>query len=116
MSAERQRTVEGGVLKRLSVSQVAQFDPAAGGCPRKWWFQRVARREEPPSRFQELGTALHAEVEKYQKTGDAGALGPVTQAAASLLPPPRHPLVLSEVPFGGAALSSRGVPGVSRLL
>lgn len=118
--AERQRTVVDGRIQRLSVSQVAQADPAAGGCLRRWWFLRVARREEPPSRFQELGTALHSRVERYLKTGE-DVLCSASRPARALLPPPRHPLVLSEAAFGGnppaakPALSSRDVLFIGRI-
>ena len=37
------------MLKRVSVSQVAVFDASTGGCPRRWWFQKVGGREEPSS-------------------------------------------------------------------
>jgi hypothetical protein len=45
----------------LSASQAESYDPEQpGGCPRRWWFERVERRERPDSASAGDGTAGHA--------------------------------------------------------
>jgi len=109
---DRSPSVVGGVVMRLSPSQVASFDPETeGGCNRRWWYAKVARRREPSSPAQELGTKIHARVEAYLKTGDAAELScEASKAVRRLLPPPRHPDVHPEIAFEGDTLFVGGVP------
>lgn len=106
--------VQGGKLVRLSVSQVQTFDASQdGGCPRKWFAEKILGQKRPQTKAQELGTELHAQLEHYIKTGE-DTLSPLARAGRHFLPPhdPEH--FLSEVPlsFGDKPLVAAGVPFV----
>lgn len=58
------------ILTQLSVSQISSFDHAqTGGCNLKFWFERVNDLREDPTDAQGAGTAGHALLETYFKTG-----------------------------------------------
>lgn len=92
------KAVEDGELRYVSPSQVttASHDQD-GGCLRKWWFDKVAGIKPPSTKSQELGTAVHAELEHYLNTGEA-VLGKIAAQARPHLPPPKS--VLTEHSFG----------------
>ncbi|AGC43291.1 hypothetical protein MYSTI_01962 [Myxococcus stipitatus DSM 14675] len=57
----RSGTVEGGVIRQLSVSQVESFDPEqVGGCPRRWYFERIEGRRPEKVKAQTDGDIGHA--------------------------------------------------------
>src|SRR5574343_1502397 len=85
-----------GVLAQVSVSQVNTFDATQdGGCPTKWWLNKVMGREIPGTKAQAVGIEGHEQLEHYLLTGE-DVLGPVARAGKHLLPPPRDPRVLVE--------------------
>jgi hypothetical protein len=54
----------------LSASQAETFDPEQlGGCPRRWWFERVDGQERPSSASAEDGIAGHALLASWMRTG-----------------------------------------------
>lgn len=64
-------TVEGGVIKQLSVSQIEVFDHTQpGGCERKWWFERANDLRPDSNKAQDEGTAGHALLANYFLTGE----------------------------------------------
>lgn len=93
-TGERERTIlrpEGatvgpGELSRVSVSQIATFDATQdGGCPAKWWFDKVAGKPPPQFKAQTVGVEIHGQIEHYLKTGE-DVLGPVARAGKHLIP------------------------------
>lgn len=44
-------------------------------CPRKWWYEKVAKLRSPSTASQALGTRMHAVVEVFLGDGDWPALG-----------------------------------------
>jgi hypothetical protein len=65
-------TVSGGVIHRLSVSQVESFDPAqTGGCPRRWWFERVQGYRPEKTEAHQEGDIGHELLAHYLATGEA---------------------------------------------
>lgn len=64
-------TVDGGAIKQLSVSQIESFDHSqAGGCERKWWFERANDLRPDSSKAQDEGTAGHALLATYLAKGE----------------------------------------------
>ncbi len=53
-------------VRFLSVSQIETAD----SCLRKWWYEKVDGRKPPEQEWQTAGTNLHAEIEKYLRTGE----------------------------------------------
>jgi hypothetical protein len=110
--------VENGVIRYLSVSQIQEFDESTtGGCPRKWFFNKVKRLPSKQTGAQALGEAVHSQNEHYLLTGQ-DVLGPIARAGKHLLPEPgpdllvEHPLAEIEkdgtIKPGG--LEAAGVP------
>lgn len=63
-------TVEGGVIRQLSVSQVTSFDPTQkGGCPRRWFYDAVMGLRPPMTDAQTEGDLGHALLATYFRTG-----------------------------------------------
>lgn len=63
-------TVENGVIKQLSVSQVESFDhEQTGGCQRKYWFERAQGIKPEETKAQDDGTKGHDLLATYFKTG-----------------------------------------------
>ncbi|RYZ16406.1 MAG: PD-(D/E)XK nuclease family protein, partial [Myxococcaceae bacterium] len=62
---QSQHSVEGGALRSLSVSQLRKF----ALCERAWFFAKVLRLPERPLKARDLGTAVHAQLEHYLRTG-----------------------------------------------
>lgn len=64
-------TVENGVIKQLSVTQIESFDVTQeGGCARKWWFERAVDLRAEQSKSQAEGEAGHAHLAHYFLTGE----------------------------------------------
>ncbi|WP_404370428.1 PD-(D/E)XK nuclease family protein [Corallococcus coralloides] len=76
-------SIEGGALRRLSVSQLRKF----ALCERAWFFAKVLRLPERPLKARDLGTAIHAQLDHYLRTGE-DVLGPLAAAGKHLLPAP----------------------------
>jgi hypothetical protein len=82
------KAVVNGILKRISVSQIATFDPTQdGGCNRKWFFDKVLQIPREQTAAQEAGTRLHSEIEHYLKTG-VNALSKYPLAGLRFIPTP----------------------------
>jgi hypothetical protein len=97
-----------GFVRRTSVSALMSFDPESyAGCPRRWWWQRVAGKKEPETKAQGEGKLGHAQNETYLKTGQ-DVLGPIARAGKHLMPVPGPDLAV-EAQFGdlGRALELR---------
>ncbi len=115
MSTERERTIlragttGPGVLARTSVSQVGTFDPSQdGGCPTKWWMEKIDGRWQVSTKAQTGGTEDHAQIEHYLNTGE-DVLGPRTRVGKYLIPAPGSDLLV-EHEFKGTDLVAAGVP------
>jgi hypothetical protein len=102
-----------GEIKHLSVSAITKFDALQfAGCARKWWFRYVKRLPEPDQGYFADGTAMHAEIEHYLRSGE-DVLGPLARAGKYLLPEPGEDLMLeADV---GKLLKADGIPLVGRL-
>jgi RecB family exonuclease len=48
-------------------------------CPSRWHWNKIMGLETPTSKAMELGTAKHAELEEYAKTGDPSGLSSITR-------------------------------------
>lgn len=63
-------TVEAGVIKQLSVTQIESFDHTqTGGCERRWWFERANDLKPDQNKAQTEGEAGHALLAAYFSTG-----------------------------------------------
>lgn len=72
-------------LEKVSVSQIASFDPTQpAGCPRRWWFRYVAGRPEPETKAKGKGKDFHTSIEYYLKTGE-DVLSPEVRAGKHLI-------------------------------
>jgi hypothetical protein len=97
-----------GELQHVSASQLQTY----ARCPRRWWFQKVAKIPEPaPGRGLVLGQAGHKRLEHYFKTGDGTKLKPMELHAikAGVYPVPGTPGTLVEQKLVGPGLSLGGV-------
>nr|WP_216672010.1 PD-(D/E)XK nuclease family protein [Corallococcus exiguus] len=83
--------VEAGVLRSLSVSQLRKF----ALCERAWFFVKVLRLPERPLKARDLGTAVHAQLEHYLRTGQ-DVLSPFAASGKHLLPTPGPDLLVEE--------------------
>lgn len=73
------------ILEKVSVSQIASFDPTQpAGCPRRWWFRYVAGKPEPETASKSKGKDLHTSIEHYLKTGE-DVLSPEVRAGKHLI-------------------------------
>jgi hypothetical protein len=65
------RSVENGVVRFTSVSQVTNFDPNQyGGCNRRWFIERVLRIKSEQTFSQTQGVESHGQIEHYLRTGE----------------------------------------------
>ncbi|NBD13821.1 RecB family exonuclease [Corallococcus silvisoli] len=101
----RQHAVEGGVLRHLSVSQLRKF----ALCERAWFFARVLRLPERPLKARDLGTAVHAQLEHFLRTGQ-DVLGPFAASGKHLLPAPGPDLLVEEHFGQPSPLFADGIP------
>jgi PD-(D/E)XK nuclease superfamily len=64
-------TIENGVIKQLSVSQIETFTHTSkGGCGLKFWFERVHDLRPDQTKAQSDGEAGHALLATYFETGE----------------------------------------------
>lgn len=89
----------------LSVSQTETYDPEQpGGCPRRWWFERVDGQARPGSASAEDGTAGHALFATHLR-GEAlpkrARMLKAVRGALHHLPAPLPPQRLIESRFDG---------------
>ncbi|MBZ4336442.1 PD-(D/E)XK nuclease family protein [Corallococcus sp. AS-1-12] len=103
--APKSHAVEDGILRYLSASQLRRF----ALCERAWFFAKVLRLPERPSKARDVGTATHAQLEHYLRTG-ADVLGPVAAAGKHLLPEPGPDLLVEEHFGEPSPLFADGVP------
>jgi hypothetical protein len=54
----------------LSVSAITSADEESSGCLRAWHYEKVLGKKKPQTKAAARGDGLHAEVEKFLKTGD----------------------------------------------
>lgn len=77
-----------GKLVWTSASGITAADPNSyGGCPRRWWYEKVGGKEAPETEAMKGGTALHAEVEGYLRTGTP-LVSPLALAGRPFIPVP----------------------------
>ena len=70
--------------EHLSASQVQLFQL----CPRKWWLNKIAGiPDSAPTAALELGSEVHARIEKYL-LGGGDTMGPIERAGFHFLPKP----------------------------
>lgn len=80
---EHLHSIEDGVYKRTSVSQIRNFK----GCEVSWGFDKIERVERgEPSKGQKVGIQGHDENERFLKYG-ADVRGEIARAGASMLEP-----------------------------
>lgn len=104
------------ILEKVSVSQIASFDPTQpAGCPRRWWFRYVAGKPEPETASKSKGKDFHTSIEHYLKTGE-DVLSPEVRAGKHLIRRGEKQYVEVQVPdqvfrlkldFAGVYLSGR---------
>lgn len=81
-----------GELQYASPSSLDLGDTRTeGGCLRKWYFERVEKRKPPQGTGQATGTACHAEIEHYLKTGE-DVLGTIVRRGKHMIPEPGRDL------------------------
>lgn len=103
-------------LEKVSVSQIASFDPTQpAGCPRRWWFRYVAGKPEPETASKSKGKDFHTSIEHYLKTGE-DVLSPEVRAGKHLIRRGERQHVEVQIPdqifrlkldFAGVYLSGR---------
>lgn len=77
-------SITDGKLTRVSSSSINKFDAAHPfGCPRRWWFNYVAKLEERATPNQELGVEVHKHIETFLTIGPNDV--PMSDKAAALL-------------------------------
>lgn len=87
-------------LEKVSVSQIAAFDPTQpAGCPRRWWFRWVDGRKEPETAAKARGTDFHREVEHYLLTGE-DVLRPEVRVGKHLIDRGVSQIVEAQIPGG----------------
>lgn len=103
------KAVVDGVIQYVSVSQIQTFDiDTFGGCPRKWWYDKIAGVPQPTTKAQAIGSEVHKQIENYLLTGE-DTLGPIARAGKHFLPTPKiHLLVEHE--FTPTSLDVSGIP------
>lgn len=79
--------VQDGVIRFMSVSQLARINPNEdGGCLRKWWFRYgPLRLPEPQSEARARGVDYHSTTDHFLKTGE-NVLGRETRPMKPYLP------------------------------
>lgn len=103
------KAVVDGVIQYVSVSQIQTFDVSAfGGCPRKWWFDKIAGLPAPTTKAQAVGVEVHKQIENYLNTGE-DTLGPIARAGKHFLPTPMVHLLVEHA-FTPTSLDVAGIP------
>lgn len=81
-------------LLYTSVSSLQKFNPEEyGGCPSRWWFDKVEGKKEKQTAAQAEGVKGHSQIEHYLPTGE-DVLGPIAAAGRKYLPPPGSDLMV----------------------
>lgn len=107
------KTIINGQLQFLSVSQVETFDDTTPfGCQRKWGWNKIDGRKEPPSKSQEVGNEVHEQLQHYTSTGE-DVLGSVARAGKHFVHRPGPGLLVEHEELG--AVSVAGVPFYVRM-
>lgn len=90
-----------GEVRWLSGSAVVKADPnSEGGCPRRFWYHYrgsllgISKRE-PETAAMKAGTAEHAQIETYLRTGEM-VLGPAAMAGKRFIDAPGPGLFVEE--------------------
>lgn len=98
------RAIVDGRVRFLATTTLEKADPESGGCLRRWHYRYVCMQQEPKSKAQEAGTAMHADIARYYTTGEM-RLGPLAATGMHLFLPPgpdlliEHPIAPIEVPY-----------------
>ena len=87
------RAIVDGRVRFLATTTLEKADPQSGGCLRRWHYRYVGMRQEPKSKAQEAGTAMHADIARYYTTGEM-RLGPLAATGAHLMLPPGPDLLI----------------------
>lgn len=98
-------TVENGLLRFLSVSQIKNFWFETDGCPRRWAFEKVFGKKPEKTAAQAAGNEFATALEHYLKTG-VDALKPELRVGKHLLPAPGPDLEI-EVELGDRLEAAR---------
>jgi hypothetical protein len=107
----RGKAVVDGVIQYLSPSQIASADAESyGGCPRRWWFNKVAGKKEPTSKSQAVGINGHGQIEHYLRTGQK-ALDRTILAGRHYIPDQDLALLI-EHSIDDGELTASGIPVV----
>lgn len=98
----------------ISASAIESFDPAQGGCNRKWAFQRLDGVPKPSSPGAALGTRCHELYAEYLTNGTPFDLstpeGRICHATRHLLPAPCGPMdVEAPIEFSWEGVRWKGV-------
>lgn len=105
------KAVIAGAIQYLSVSQIQTFDVGTdGGCPRKWYYDKVVGLPRASTEAQNKGTKAHSELEHYLKTGE-DVLSPMVRAGRRFIPKPMVHLLVEHA-FTPRELDVRGIPMV----
>lgn len=92
-------SVVNGLIRFTSVSQIVAFDKTMeGGCPRRWYFQKVVGKKEPETVAMARGKDYAKSLEHYLKYGE-DVLLPELRVAKQLFPKPGSDLSVEE-PLG----------------
>ena len=107
------KSIEGGKVRYLSPSALQAFDAARGGCARQGYYKYVLGVKSPPTKSQEIGIALHEEIETYLKTGRK-VMGSLAMSGFHAIPAPGDDLEVEQDIAGGtledAPLRLNGIP------
>lgn len=102
-----------GEVRWLSGSSVTKADPnSEGGCLRRFWYHYVGSLlgvsiREPETEQMRAGTGMHAEIERYLRTGQL-ALGQTAMAGLAHIPRPGPGLHVEQpIIEGGSGLITR---------
>ena len=80
----------------VSPSQIMAFEPAFGGCQRKWGWDKIAGIKAPPSLAQGFGTDTHQELEDYYRKqvvpNQMKECGKLAAQVLHLIPPMNFPV------------------------
>lgn len=87
------KAVVDGAPRFLSVSRLSGADEREGGCLRKWWYEMVGGRKSPSTRASKRGDDLHAEIERYLKTGNR-SLSSLALSGMHMVPEPGPDLLV----------------------
>lgn len=87
-------------MRHVSVTQVQKYLD----CPRKWWFEYVAREKSPPTLAQTAGQETHTRIEGWLERGE---WDDAISHIVPLLPPPGEGWYTCEVPISPVSSPNR---------